>query len=168
MLFLSRDKSPSFLIVPGYEEIVQTIHGNIPQVKKPIWLKFQPFHGEGMESPAMPMRQGNNTAMGSLDTETTARQTGLTNDEIVEFLQKHESYGVEFVGVEERGGEMSENDEGFLIPEAEGGYYCQLCDKHLANAQAKAGHRTSKTHKQAFGYALTAAQEKLKAETLTQ
>jgi CO dehydrogenase/acetyl-CoA synthase beta subunit len=166
MLFLSRGKSPSFLIVPGFEEIVQTIHGNIPQVKKPIWLKFAPFDGEGMETPAMPMRRGQNTAQGSLETTVAARVTGLPEDEIVDFLKNHDAYGVEFVAVEDREQEIEDNDEAFLVSEASG-YYCQLCDMHLKNAQARAGHRMSNAHKAAFKVVIRAAQESAKAKQLT-
>jgi hypothetical protein len=166
MLFLSRGKSPSFLIVPGYEEIVQTIHGNIPQVRKPIWLKFSAFDGGGMETPAMPMRQGSNTAQGSLETAVAARITGLQEDEIIDFLKNHDSYGVEFVAVEDRGREIDDNDEAFLVA-TDTGYYCQLCDMDLKNAQARAGHRMSKAHGEAFRVAVQAAQESAKARQLT-
>ena len=164
MLFLSREKSPSFLIVPGFEEIVQTIHGNIPQVRKPIWLKFNAIGGvngkEGIESPQMPVRRGETKALGTLDTTVAARQTGLDEDEIIDFLKGHECNGVTFVEIEERDLDV-DNDEGFFVSTATG-YHCQLCAKDLANAQAKAGHRMSKAHKQAFAAAIEAAQEKLK------
>ena len=159
MLFLSRDKSPSFLIIPGFEEIISTTHGNIPKVHKPVWLRFRPF-GEGsggMECPDLPNRRGENKALGSLSTESEAKRTKLDEQEIIEFLEGHIANGVEYVGVVERT-EEDIVDDAFITPKGVG-YYCQLCDADLKSTQAIAGHKTSNKHKAAFAAAIQAAHE---------
>ena len=161
MIFLSRGKSPSLLMVPGYEEIVQTIHGNIPQVKKPLWLRFnastRPF-----EAPGLPTQGHSKKAWGYLKTDEAARKLGVDEQEVIDFLLNHPSHGVEFVGVSEDGDEITD-EERFFIPEGEGGYFCKLCEQHLQNGQAKAGHTGSKAHQEKVDLAVRLLREKIVA-----
>ena len=101
--------------------------------------------------------------MGKLETSVTAKKTGLPEQEIIDFLMNHEGCGVEFVPVEEVDLE-AENDEGFFVTHATG-FHCQLCNAPLKNAQAKAGHRTSKKHRMALKVALAAVQETMQETT---
>jgi len=147
MIFLSRGKSPSLLIVPGYEEIVQTLHGKLPVVHKPKWLKFTEFGlGANIHAPGLPTFDGqDNKAGGYLDTEQVAKQEDIPEQEVIDFLQTHPKLGVEFVQTQEK-----EADTGLSVeifePEGEKGFYCKLCDQSLQTAQAVNGHKTSKKH----------------------
>jgi len=160
MLYLSRGRSPSLLMVPGFEEIVQTIHGNIPQVKKPVWLKFTPMD-MGFEAPGLPTQWDSGKAYGYLETEHAALQSGMEEAEVISFLNDHASYGVDFIGVNEEGKEVMSADDGIFVPEGEGGFFCKICQIHLANAQGLSGHKRSKAHSEAFEVALSAARGKL-------
>ena len=159
MLFLSRGKSPSILMVPGFEEIVETIHGNIPRVKKPIWLRFSPA-SQPFEAPGLPTQHGTGKAWGYLETGHASRQIRMPEQEVIDFLLQHSSHGVEFIGISEDGKEI-ENDEAYFVPEGDGGYFCKLCDSHLKNAQGKAGHAKSNAHKEAIVVARGFAREQL-------
>lgn len=161
MIFLSRGKSPKLLMVPGYEEIVQTLHGNIPQVKKPVWVAFQPA-STPFEAPGLPTQWGSGKAYGFLDTEQAARQAGMPEEEVRDFLLSHPSHGVEFIGISNDGDEITD-EERFFVPEGEGGFYCKLCDKHLQSSQAKAGHTGSKEHKEKVELAVRLLREKIVA-----
>ena len=161
MIFLSRGKSPALLMVPGYEEIVQTTHGNIPQIKKPVWLRFQPANTP-FEAPGLPTQWNSGKAHGWLDSEHAARQAGVEAAEVEDFLRSHPSHGVEFVGISEGGDEITD-EERFFVPEGEGGYFCKLCEQHLQNGQAKAGHTGSKAHQEKVELAVRLLREKIVA-----
>lgn len=161
MIFLSRGKSPSLLMVPGFEEIVQTVHGNIPQIKKPVWLKFQAA-AQPFEAPGLPTQWGSGKAFGYLDSEVAARKVGMSKEDVEQFLLSHPSHGVEYIGISE-GGEEITDEERFFIPEGEGGYFCKLCEQHLRNGQAKAGHTGSKAHQEKVELAVRLLREKIVA-----
>jgi hypothetical protein len=148
MIFLSRGKSPSLLIVPGFEEIVQTTRGKIPVVNKPKWLKFTEFGaGANIHAPGLPTRADeDNLAGGYLDTEQVAKDIDHPEQEIIDFLQTHPKLGVEFVQTKEKEAETGLSIEIFE-PEGDKGFYCKLCDQSLATAQAVNGHKGSKKHK---------------------
>lgn len=149
MIFLSRGKSPSLLISPGFEEIIKTTSGNVSQVTKPKWIKFIQFaSGANIHAPGLPVRMDGDTpgkAKGYFDSEYGARDIGMPEQEIIDFLTTHPSYGTEFIAAKEK-----ETDTGLSVeifePEGEKGFYCKLCDQSLATAQAVNGHKTSKKH----------------------
>jgi len=159
MLFLSRGRSPSILMVPGFEEIVKTIHGNIPQIRKPLWLKFNPTNSP-YEAPGLPTQWGTGKAWGYLESGHAARKIGVTEEEVVDFLLNHDSHGVEFIGITEDGKEI-ENDEIYFVPEGDGGFFCKLCASHLKNAQGKSGHKKSNAHQEAVRTSQALARENL-------
>ena len=149
MIFLSRGKSPSLLIVPGYEEIVETTSGKVSRVNKPKWVKFIQFApGANIHAPGLPVRMdGENAgkAQGFVDTEYVAKDINMPEQEVIDFLTGHEKYGVEFIAAKEKETETGLSVEIFE-PDGEKGFYCKLCDQHLATAQAVNGHKTSKKH----------------------
>lgn len=159
MLFLSRGRSPSILMVPGFEEIVETTHGKIPQIHKPVWLKFSATNMP-YEAPGLPTQWGTGKAWGYLESGHASRTTGRSEQEVIDFLLAHQSHGVEFIGIAEDGKEI-ENDEVYFVPEGDGGFFCKLCDSHLKNAQGKAGHTKSNAHQEAATVARHLAREKL-------
>ena len=147
MIFLSRGKSPSYLMIPGFEEIVQTVHGNLPVVKKPKWLKFTAFGpGAELHAPGLSTRKDQEgKAGGYLDTEHAARRIGESEQDIIDFLENHEANGVEFVVAQRDESELGNNEE-FIVPEGDGGFYCKLCDVSVSSPQGLTGHRMSKKH----------------------
>lgn len=149
MIFLSRDRSPSLLMIPGYEEIVKTVHGNVPVIKKPKWLKFTAFGANAsIHAPGLPVRkEGENAgrAQGYLDTEIAARENDLPESEIITFLESHPWNGVEYIAAKKEEAQNGLSIEIFE-PEGEGGFYCKLCEQSLQSAQAVNGHKTSKKH----------------------
>lgn len=167
MLFLSRGKSPSYLMIPGYEEIVQTVHGNLPVVKKPKWLKFTAF-GPGAEihAPGLSTRKDmDGKAGGYLDTEHAARKLQVEEQDVIDFLETHPSNGVEFAPAQRDESETSTNED-FIVPEGDG-FFCKLCEVSVSSIQGLTGHRMSKKHQiheEAFYEAL---RERLKQHTKT-
>lgn len=149
MIFLSRGKSPSLLIVPGFEEFVKTTQGTIPRVNKPKWIKFVQFApGANIHAPGLPVTTDGpeaGKALGFYDTEYGANDIDMPEEEIVDFIKTHPSYGVEFIAAKEKETETGLSIEIFE-PEGEKGFYCKLCDQSLATAQAVNGHKTSKKH----------------------
>lgn len=145
MLFLSRGKSPTVLMVPGFEEIVQTTHGNIPRVKKPVWLKFTPA-SVPFEAPGLPAKWKTGKAFGYLDSQHVARQAGVTEEQVIDFLTSHPDHGVEFIGVMQDGEELKSGEDAVFVPEGEKGFFCKVCEKHLASVQGVTGHKMSAEH----------------------
>jgi len=149
MIFLSRGKSPSLLIVPGFEDFVKTTQGTVPRINKPKWIKFLQFApGANIHAPGLPtIKEGDNAgkALGYFDTESGAKDIDMPEQEVVDFLTTHEKYGVEFIAAKEK-----ETDTGLSIeifePEGEKGFYCKRCDQSLQTAQEVNGHKTSKKH----------------------
>ena len=165
MIFLSRGKSPSYLMIPGYEEIVQTVHGNVPVIKKPKWLKFIAF-GPGAEihAPGMATKKNyDGKAGGYLDTEHAARRLQVEEQEVIDFLENHEAFGTEFVAAK-REDEEATHDE-FIVPEGVGGYHCKLCGKSVSSIQGLNGHKMSKSHQAHEEAFFEALREKLKEAT---
>lgn len=149
MIFLSRGKSPTLLIAPGYEEFIKTTQGTVPRVNKPKWIKFLQFApGASIHAPGLPVVKGGDSAgraQGFYDTEAGALDIGMPEQEIVDFLTTHPKYGVEFIAAKEKETETGLSVEIFE-PEGEKGFYCKLCDQSLQTAQAVNGHKTSKKH----------------------
>lgn len=168
MIFLSRGKSPSYLMIPGYEEIVQTVHGNLPVVKKPKWLKFTAFGpGAKIHAPGLSTRKDEDgKAGGYLDTEHQARKLQVEEQDVIDFLQNHPSFGVEYTEAKRDESETSTNED-FIVPEGDGGFYCKLCEISVSSIQGLTGHKMSKKHQiheEAFYKAL---RERLKQHTNT-
>jgi hypothetical protein len=169
MIFLSRGKSPSYLMIPGFEEIVQTVHGNLPVIKKPKWLKFLAFGpGAQIHAPGLNTRHDQDgKAGGFLDTEVAARKLDLPEQEIIDFLKTHPSYGTEFTIAQRDESELGSNEE-FIVPDGETGFFCKLCEVSVSTAQGLTGHKMSKKHQiheEAFYEAL---RERLQKHTHTQ
>lgn len=152
MLFLSREKSPSLLMVPGFTRVVETVHGALPEVKKPIWVKFRQI-GTPMVAPGLPTKKRDGEAVGRaqgyVDTEQYAREIDVEENALIDFLQNHKSHGVEFIGLSEEGTEITPQDSVF-VPNGDGSFYCNVCAQHLSTAQGVTGHKMSKKHQDLF------------------
>jgi hypothetical protein len=152
MLFLSRGKSPSLLMVPGYTRVIETIHGSLPEVKKPVWVKFRQI-GTPMIAPGLPAikKEGEavGRAQGFLETEQYAKEIGVEESVLIEFLSNHRSHGVEFVGLSDEGTEIAPEDSVF-VPNGDGSFYCNVCAQHLTSIQGVTGHKRSKQHMKLF------------------
>jgi len=137
-------------MIPGFEEIVQTVHGNLPVVKKPKWLKFTAFGaGAQIHIPGMEARHDENgMAGGFLDTEVAARRIKESESDIIDFLENHEAFGNEFTSstAQGNGSELTSNEE-FIVPEGDGGFYCKLCEQSMSSIQGLNGHKSSKKHR---------------------
>lgn len=163
MLFISRHRSPSFVMLQGRRDVIDTNMGKVVMATKPTVIQFSPLQG-AFNTNLLPPIGNKREARGSLRTEVVARKLAeknqgffddngndVTEDRVVSFLFTHREYGREFVAIGADGSEVKEEDQVFIPEGDEGGYYCTVCDKHLKNLQAKEGHKTSsKAHKSNF------------------
>jgi hypothetical protein len=152
MLFLSRERSPSLLMVPGYTRVVETIHGALPEVRKPVWVKFRPI-GTPMIAPGLPAKRRDGESVGKaqgfVETEQYAKEIGIEESRLIDFLQTHNSHGVEFIGLTDEGTEIAPEDSVF-VPNGEGAFYCNVCAQQLSSIQGVTGHKQSKKHQMLF------------------
>lgn len=165
MKFLSVDKSPEYVIVPGRYKTVQTAVGAVAQ---PVRGKRVKFHAlsEPLPTTLLPAKMGVQAARGMLDTKVEAERIGIDEEVLIEFLREHEDYGLHFVGVDPQG-EAAAEEEVDPIENLGGGdgYFCKLCDAHLSTPQAVAGHTRSGQHQDNVKAARKRAAERLEAIT---
>ena len=155
MMFLSRDKSPSLLYRSGSVEYIDAAHGKFPVTKAPKWIKFQALNMP-IFAPGLPSKSKNkpSEAWGQLNSDRCADLIGEDAKEIESFLLTHRDFGLEWVAVDpETGSESGFVDEMMLVPQKDpeagiDGFYCKLCEKYLASAQAVNGHKTSNKHQE--------------------
>lgn len=162
MRFISREKSPGFIMKHAAREIVETNMGNILTNRPPAHLKFEPL-SVPFRTSALPIKSYKDYASGTLNTKSaadklrraghkwtekseTGEEVDVTEKVVIDFLFSHPNYGKDFVGIGDNGVEILDT---VIIPEGDGGWYCRLCEKHFENAQGKEGHIAgSKEHKQ--------------------
>jgi hypothetical protein len=155
MMFLSREKSPSLLYRSGNVEYIDAPHGKFPVTKAPKWIKFQALNAP-IFAPGLPSRNSAkpNEAWGQLNSERCADLLGEDAKEIEQFLLTHRDFGLEWVAVDqETGSETDFVNNQMIIAQKDAedgseGYYCKLCEKYLASAQAVNGHKTSNKHQE--------------------
>jgi len=156
MKFISREKSPGFIIKHGARKLVETTKGVIPIVVKAARIKFQPL-GSPFKTSALPIKSYKDYASGVLNSFEAANklraaghtwtkedeegnEVDVTEKEVISFLFNHAKYGEDFVAIGSDGKEIVDT---IIVPEGDGGFYCRLCEQHFENAQGKDGHATS-------------------------
>jgi hypothetical protein len=133
-------------------EIVETIHGKVPQIRKAKWAKFNamsaPIHAPGLAG----LKKYDGKVWGTFDTDLEAQRIGVEPEYLRDALLGHPKYGVDFIAVDERGQEASA-DERYILPNDDGTFFCKACEKVLSNGQAVAGHKSSKAHAESIAEA---------------
>jgi len=173
MLFISRDKSPSYVMVHGLRE--EYASGALKKLIYPGIVAFsrleQPF-----EVSYLPVKKG--VAQGKLRTEEAAkalRKAGhtfldeegedVTEFRIIDFLFGHDDYGVEYVAVGTSTGQEILPKDRFLIeqsPDSGFSHYCRLCKQSFKNIQGAEGHVSSNKHQELFKEAEKVAWDQMK------
>jgi hypothetical protein len=152
MLFLSKGKSPSYLLIPGMMEIIDTIHGKVPSVRKAKWAKFTalhtPVHAPGLAG----LKKYDGKVWGTFETKIEAKKLDVEDEYLRDALLGHPKYGVDFIAVDAKGQEASA-DERYILPNDDGTFFCKACEKVLSNGQAVAGHKSSKAHAESIAEA---------------
>lgn len=162
MRFISREKSPGFVLKDAQVKIIETNYGNIPQRMKAAHIKFEPL-GNPFKTAALPVVNYKDYASGKLDSDVAAKklrslghkwtetdeegnEVDVTEKVVIDFLFRHPKYGRDFIAI---GGDGVEIVDTVIIPEGDGGFYCRLCEQHFDTVQGKDGHVTSsKKHKE--------------------
>lgn len=151
MLFFSSGKSPSLLYRSGGVNFIDTPQGMMRQTHQPKWIKFRALNAPIFQ-PGLPGKgEYPNEAWGRLNTETVAEDIDEPQKEIEKFLLKHKEYGLSFIAVsEDTGSEADFVDSEMIVTQKGKGnkksFYCKLCERSLATAQAVNGHKTSDKH----------------------
>lgn len=170
MIFLSRDRSPMYVITPSMHTIIETLAGKMPSIQKGISVKFQSLD-VGIPTTLLPTKMGEQVARGMLDTTAEAKRQKVDEAILNEFLLDHELHGIEFVGVDSDGEEDDQQAEAAIVTMGDG-FFCSLCDKTLKNKSAIHGHMKSAVHqdnlnkqRMAARRELSAAQKSIEPET---
>lgn len=148
MLFLSREKSPSYLYLSGGVNFIETLQGMQRKTTQPKWLKFEALNAP-IFAPGLPGKGVHpNEAWGQLYSERAAKGIKEQQNAVEEFLLEHEDYGIEFIAVQEQSGsEQDFADDQMIVSQGDkGAFYCKLCEKSLGSAQAVNGHKTANKH----------------------
>ena len=139
MIFISTHSGQEYILRHTRREVLETADmGKITQVKEGIRVKFKalttPF-----ETTLLPTRNGSNAARGILDSKVAAYQTGLTEQEIIDYLLNHRMYGVQHVAVEDDAGEVDIDEAKFFVSQEDGTIFCKLCQKIIKTPQGVNG-----------------------------
>jgi len=151
MQFISTMKQQSYTMEIARSEVIKTNVGNVVENYRSRRVVFEPLV-EPLFTPNLPKGE----AWGVLDTEKTARDIGVDEEAIINFLYKHKDYGIRMIGLGVNGAEIV-NDEEFFQPEGQGGFYCSVCKKHIQNIQGKSNHMKSGGHLEQVEFAKKAA-----------
>jgi hypothetical protein len=77
-------------------------------------------------------------AEGILNSSLAAKQADMEEEEVINWLLHHDSYGVQFVAID--------GDSG--VPKAgEKGWRCTVCDQYIQDDRGKKAHLESRKHK---------------------
>jgi len=161
MLFISRDKSPSYVMIHGLRE--EYASGALRRLVRPGVIQFKPLD-QPFQVSYLPVKGG--TAQGFLKTEQAAqvlRKYGhaqydeegedITEFRVIDYLFEHQDYGTEFVAVGTKTGQEILPNDRFIIEqpeESEFTHYCRLCKKSFRSIQGAEGHAQSKQHQELF------------------
>lgn len=140
MLVLSRDKG-LILYVSGEEwKYIPLSNGTFDKVKIPMKkIEFSPLH-----SPIkcnLPKIGPVDGARGFWDSSVPHTRENLSEQEAIDAILSHKSYGRDFIAVD--GGEEVDPNN-VLVPRGDG-VYCKVCDK-LLDKRGSHMHLDSKTH----------------------
>lgn len=161
MIFLSRDRSPEYVITPSIQTVTETLGGAFPILKRGIKVKFSALD-EGIPTTLLPTKMGEQIARGMLDTTAEAKRLGVEEAFINEFLLDNEMHGIEFVGVNSAGEEDDQQAEAAIVPMGDG-FFCKLCEKTLKNKSGVTGHTRSAGHQDALNKHRMAMRRELSA-----
>ncbi len=133
MVFLHRMRRGRTVIVPSTFEYIkeQGIDGfrRIPKWGKTV--EYEPLGPEFTDG----MRLRGRNWRGSKD---------ITDGKLQSILMTHPNYGLDFIAMDEEGGEAELIDSFFTANKANDTVYCWVTDRTFINAQGAAGHKTSK------------------------
>lgn len=148
MYFIARDGGQRLVYKPTRNETVLDTSGRaVLQKIRGQRVQFTKLNAP-MITTALPTKGGRNEVWGILMSEDAARQSRLSESEVITWLLNHPLYGVEIVGMNEDGRPIdldSDPNERFVVPSGEDGWFCHLCDKQ-GKMLGKHFHLKGKTH----------------------
>jgi len=166
-LYVSRYAKYRLVMVPSSTEYVEVVSGRPPiaRARRGITIEFQDIN-PGFETKAIPLRRGERRARGMLRTETAAPKLGVTEQELIRFLDNHPANvrtaapgSKDFVRVDTENERVIPEDS-YLV-ESGDGFLCRVCDKQL-DSRGLTMHLKGKKHRSAVAKLEKAAVEGLK------
>ena len=147
MLFVSSySQYVANIVSPEYVMVGEGAYKKLTE-QAGLVAEFKPLHGEvEYRGPSFPLKKGK--FRGIFETDDPIMINGLFD---------HKRYGVDFVALDERTGEVADDDQMVIYPLGEDGeWYCSACDIKFANAQGAKGHGRSAKHKEMHRAAMIA------------
>lgn len=145
-------KQPILQFSPTRVDVVETQSGRVVNKTPPKQLRFKPID-PGIPTNKLPTRYGSGRLKSTIDTTIEAERLGIPENELIDWIKAHKSYGLHMIVVDEES-TQAVGDEGFgdgIVANGDGSFTCTLCEnKFLRDERGLPGHRGSKAHQAAL------------------
>jgi hypothetical protein len=149
MLFLSRDKGLKLTHTQVRKYVHRTNSGNVTEIVPGRRVQFQAL-AQPMPCSIFPQRDKEALrwgAEGILNSALAAKQADMEEEEVINWLLHHDSYGVQFVAIDGDSGVPLAAEDVVLEKAGEKGWRCTVCDQYIQDDRGKKAHLESRKHK---------------------
>jgi len=150
MIVAHCDKPATLQYQMGRQEVVDTVGGRVQEITKSRVIVFNTMN-PGIPTTKIKTRMEFNGRLPSfIDTEVEAERLGITDAELINWLEDHPSWNERMLAVDSESTQVVGDKEGLgdgITAVGEGSYQCIPCDKYIRNSRRLAAHKNSKAHK---------------------